>query len=132
MNRNTHNANVRIDLTLKAQRLGLCPDRRDVMVQMEQPLINEVVALFETAGKSHSALDNLHWTERLDAFLVQTRDELSKAPAGSRSHDFDIAAPHRTGALLLPLYVGVHVELEHHFDKQTLVFSLPGCDRQVA
>ncbi len=132
MNRNTHNANVRIDLTAKAQRLGLCPDRRDVMVQMEQPLINEVVALFETAGTSHSALNNLHWIERLDAFLAQARDELIKAPAGSRSLDLDIPAPHRTGGLLLPLFVGVHVELEHQLGKQALVFSLSGRDRLAA
>ncbi|OLO06698.1 hypothetical protein BTW08_16240 [Salinicola sp. MH3R3-1] len=132
MNRNTHNPNVRIDLTFKAQRLGLCPDRRDVMVQMEQPLINEVVALFETAGTSHSALEGLHWVERLDAFLEQAREELTKAPAGSRSLDFDIAAPHRTGGLLLPLFVGVHVELEHQLGKQTMVFSLSGHDRLAA
>lgn len=132
MYRSTYNNNVRIDLTLKAQRFGLCPDRKDVMVQMEQPLINEVVALYTTAGMNHPSLTDLHWTERLDAFMQQAREELVKAPAGSRSFDFDIAAPHRTGALLLPLHVNVHVELEYSFGKRTLVFSLPGSDRLVA
>ncbi|REC93379.1 hypothetical protein [Kushneria indalinina] len=132
MNRNTQNAMIRIDLTLKAQRIGLCPNRRDVMVMMEQPLINEVAMLYETAGISHPVLDDLHWTERLDAFMEQAYQELEKAPNGSRSFDFDIAAPHRTGALLLPLHVGVHVEIEHHFGKQALVFSLSGRDRLAA
>ena len=125
---NTYNNNVRIDLTLKAQRFGLCPDRKDVMVQMEQPLINEVVALFTTAGMNHPSLTDLHWTERLE----QDQEALAKAPAGSRSFDFDIAAPHRTGALLLPLHVNVHIELEYVLGKQTMVFSLPGSDRLVA
>lgn len=94
MNRTTYTPNVRIDLTLIAQRFGLCP-----YLQMEQPLVNEVVALYISAGTNHPVLENLHWTERLDAFMEQARLELAKVPAGSRSHDFDVAAPHRTGAL---------------------------------
>lgn len=47
-------------------------------------------------------------------------------------HGEDKAAPHCTGALLLPLYVNGHVELEYSFGKRTLVFSLPGSDRLVA
>ncbi|MCS2611010.1 hypothetical protein [Halomonas dongshanensis] len=126
MNRNIHNGNIRIDLTAKAQRLGLCPNRRDVMVQMEQPLVHEVIALLQRTETAHSTNAGQHWIDRLDAFLEQARNELLKAPAGSRSFDVDIAVPHHAVGLPKPLFVGVHAELEQQFGKQTLVFSLPG------
>lgn len=120
MERLSHKAKVRINLTAKAQRLGLCPNRHDVMVQMEQSLMNEVVALYETAGTTRK----LHWIECLNEFMTQARRELSKAPTGSRSFDFNIETSHR--------YTDVHVEIEELFEKQTLVFSLAGRNRQVA
>ncbi|WP_110689414.1 hypothetical protein [Salinicola endophyticus] len=126
------NATIRIDLTAKAQRLGLCPERHDVMVQMEQPLINEVAALFDSAASLHPALDQLHWIERLDAFLTEARQKLADAPSGARAFDFEVCAPHRSGALLLPLGVEVHAEIERLYDKHVLVFSLRGRDRLAA
>lgn len=122
MKRDSNNANIRIDLTAKAQRLGLCPNRGDVMVQMEQPLINEAVALYETVGSTRK----LHWIECLDAFMNQARQELAQAPAGSRSFNFNIAMPHRC--------VEVHVEVEQQqqLRKNLLVFSLAKRNRQAA
>lgn len=94
MNRNTHNANVRIDLTLKAQRLGLCPDRRDVMVQMPEEVTNPPATSVE-GFDSVDALDDfidgcgIKVTHSLDREIAgyYPRQDRVLMPAKERFHD---------------------------------------------
>lgn len=119
----TSSRNIRLDVTTKAQYRGLCPERHDVMVMIEQPLMQEVVMLAD-AAMAHDVLVHLHWLERLDAFIDQAREQLAVAPVGCRSFDFDITAIPSTGDMRQPLSLKVHAELERCLDKQALVFSL--------
>lgn len=123
MNRTINHSPIRIDVTTKAQCRGLCPERRDVMVQMEQGLMNEVAMLTETAA-TNDVMANLHWLDRLDAFIDQVRVELTKAPAGCRSFDFDITALPSTGEFRQPLRLEVHAEIETFLNKHALVLTL--------
>lgn len=118
-------SNVRIDVTAKAQRRGLCPARRDVMVMMDQPLMNEVARL------NNDVLSTPHWLDRLDAFIDHARDRLAAAPKGCRSFDFDITATPGIGERQ-PLRIEIHVEIERCWNKHALVFSLAGRQRLAA
>nr|WP_298411704.1 hypothetical protein [uncultured Halomonas sp.] len=118
MNRTIFYANIRIDVTAKAQCLGLCPMRHDVMVLIEQPLMNDV-ALLTDAPVAHDVQGKLHWMKRLDTFIDQVRVELGKAPDGCRSFDFEITASSSRR-------LGIHAEIEKRFNKHILVFSLAG------
>ncbi|WP_298838796.1 hypothetical protein [uncultured Salinicola sp.] len=120
-----YSRNIRIDVTTKAQCRGLCPQRRDVMVMMEQPLINEVAMLVD-APVHDDILLTLHWLDRLDAFIDQAREGLAAAPEGSRSFDFDITAIPSTGDWRQPLRLEIHAEIERRWNKHALVFSLAG------
>lgn len=119
----TPSRNIRLDVTTKAQYRGLCPERHDVMVMMEQPLMNEVAMLTDTAV-TNDVLAHLHWLDRLDTFIDQAREQLAVAPVGSRSFDFDITAIPSTGDMQQRLSLKIHAELEHCLNKQALVFSL--------
>ena len=121
----SYSRNICIDVTTKAQCRGFCPARRDVMVMMEQPLINEV-AMLADAPVANDVLANLYWLDRLDAFIDQAREQLIAAPDGCRSFDFDITAMSSTGDLRQPLRLDIHAEIEKRFNKHTLVFSLAG------
>ena len=131
MNRTINPSPIRIDITTKAQCRGLCPERRDVMVQLEQALMNEVAMLTETAA-ANDVMASLHWLERLDAFIDQVRVALAKAPDGCRSFDFDITALPSTGDFRQPLRLEIHAEIETFLNKHALVLSLAGHQRLVA
>lgn len=120
----TSSCNIRLDVTTKAQYRGLCPpERHDVMVMMEQPLMQEVAMLTDTAV-ANDVLAHLHWLDRLDTFIDQAREQLAVAPEGSRSFDFDITAIPSTGDMRQPLSLKIHAEIERCLNKQALVFSL--------
>lgn len=125
MTRSTsHHAVACLDVTAKAQRLGLCPsDRRDMSVQLAQPLVNEAVKLSE-ADSANDGVADLHWLDRLDGFLDQAREQLAKAPPGCRSFDFEVVAIPSGEDLLQPLRLGIHVEVARRWRKHVLLFSL--------
>lgn len=123
MNRNSLNGCIYVDIATRARYLGLCPDRRDRMVWMDEPLFNEVIQHMD-AAIADGVITTQHWANRLDAFIDQVRVELFKAPKGCRSLYVAIATSQRTEVSHRARYLDVHMRVHRLFNKHVLALSL--------
>lgn len=123
MNRNSLSGSIYVDITTRARYLGLCPDRRDRMVWMDEPLFNEVIQHMD-AAIADGVITTQHWANRLDAFIDQVRVELFKAPKGCRSLYVAIATSRSTKIPFHPHRLSAQAVTERYLDKHVLALLL--------